>query len=204
MYMSVHEITSMYKEAADKNAQIEILADLNVCSKREILKVLEEAGAISGVKAKKEGGGQSRGTKKAEKMTWTDEAKSKVRKFLEEGLTVLEVAERMGLDVTQVRNAVTRFKLKEKKEGGVDNPSVGKADSSLCTKEPSKNADVKSTLSADERVEPLGIVSLIRDYAKCITALPSADIRNYEKIVRTFAESIIEGADGIINFSAKE
>ena len=32
------EIVSLYKEAQDKNKQIEILADLNVCSKEEIKK----------------------------------------------------------------------------------------------------------------------------------------------------------------------
>lgn len=182
--MSVHEIVQMYKEAKDKNAQIEILADLNACSKNEILMILQNEGLISGVKATK------KTTPKTTRMVWNEEAKETVRKLLAEGLTILEVSERMGLDFSQVRNAITRFKLREKKEDGTNNPSVGKADSSRCTEEPVE--------SAEDKVEPLGVVSLIRDYAKCITSLPSADIRNYEKIVRTFAESIIEGADSIL------
>ena len=193
MYMSVHEITSMYKEAADKNAQIEILADLNACSKEDILLVLQNEGLISGVKAKKKAAPKT-------KMTWDDAAKEKVRSLLQEGLTVLKAAERMGLDYMQVRNAVTRYKLKEDRKCESNNS----ADAFAPCDSRGNLPRGKSVPKPAERVDALSVVSLIRDYAKCITALPEADIRNYEKIVRTFAESIIEGADSILKFSAKE
>ena len=199
MPMSTFEIVQMYKEAADKNAQIEILADMNLCSKEDILLVLQNEGLISGVKATKKATSKAGKRHKAEKMTWNDEAKEQVRKLLAEGLTVLEAAERMGLDFMQVRNAVTRYKLRE---GG------------KCERNNSANMFVpcdsrgicqrgKSVPGPAEKVDALSVVSLIRDYAKCITALSSADIRNYEKIVRTFAESIIEGADGILREGEK-
>lgn len=183
--MSVHEIVQMYKEAKDKNAQIEILADLNTCTENEILMILQNEGVISGVKATK------KTTPKKTKMVWNEEAKETVRSLLGEGLTVLEVSERMGLDFSQVRNAITRFKLKREKETPHQSATL--------TASPQGEAGE----SAEDKVEPLGVVSLIRDYAKCITSLPSADIRNYEKIVRTFAESIIEGADRILEEGEK-
>ncbi len=223
--MSVHEIVQMYKEAKDKNAQIEILADMNTCSKDDILMILQNEGLISGVKKTKaaekrtkrgapqtlafegeEEDGRSvtelseRGKRPGAqpRMTRSEEAKEQVRKLLEEGLTVLEVAERMGLDVTQVRNAVTRYKLK-KANAKMQNIEATPHQSATLTASPQGEARE----SAEDKIEPLGVVSLIRDYAKCITSLPSADIRNYEKIVRTFAESIIEGADRILEEGAK-
>ena len=42
--MTVEEIVRSYREAKDKEAQLEILADLNVCSKEEIRRVLVEGG----------------------------------------------------------------------------------------------------------------------------------------------------------------
>ena len=42
--MTVEEIVRSYREAKDKAAQLEILADLNVCSKEEIRRVLLEGG----------------------------------------------------------------------------------------------------------------------------------------------------------------
>ena len=187
--MSVHEIVQMYKEAKDKNAQIEILADLNACSKEEILMILQNEGLISGVKATK------KTTPKTTRVVWNEEAKETVRKLLAEGLTVLEVSERMGLGISQVRNAITRFKLGKR----MQNIEATPHQSATLTASPQGEAGE----SAEDKVEPLGVVSLIRDYAKCITALPSRDIRNYEKIVRTFAESIIEGADRILEEGEK-
>ncbi len=216
MHMSEHEIIQMYKEAADKNAQIEILADLNVCSKQEILKVLEEAGAISGVKAGKKGRAKEMKPRK-ERVFWSEEMKEEARQLLREEWTVLQTAEKMGLDFGQVQNAVTRYKLRGEKEtphqsaAPTASPQGEAGEGWGCSGffTGTKGARIvergeKTITDPEQSIEPLDVVSLIRDYAKCITALPSADIRNYEKIVRTFAESIIEGADRIINFSAKE
>lgn len=44
--MTVEEIVRSYREAKDKEAQLEILADLNVCSKEEIRRVLVEGGVL--------------------------------------------------------------------------------------------------------------------------------------------------------------
>ena len=42
--MTVEEIVRSYREAKDKAAQVQILADLNVCSKETIRRVLVEGG----------------------------------------------------------------------------------------------------------------------------------------------------------------
>ena len=42
--MTLEEIVRSYREAKDKAAQLEILADLNVCSREEIRRVLLEGG----------------------------------------------------------------------------------------------------------------------------------------------------------------
>ena len=44
MQMSNADIVKMYREAKDKKAQIEILADLNACGKEKILDILKDGG----------------------------------------------------------------------------------------------------------------------------------------------------------------
>lgn len=180
MYMERHEIVQMYKEAKDKNAQIEILADLNACKKEEILTILQEEGLISGVKPPKKEAKKEQ-MRRGAKMIWTDEAKEKVRLLLSEGLTVLEVAERMGLDAVQVRNAVTRFKLRKS----------------------SAKEEKKEMPTKQKKRMPIDCVSLIRDYAKCITLISPDEVQNYKEIVGAFAGSIIEAADEILQEARK-
>lgn len=44
MEMSAEEIVRSYREALDKKHQIEVLADLNICRKEDIVEVLKENG----------------------------------------------------------------------------------------------------------------------------------------------------------------
>ncbi len=175
MYMERHEIVQMYKEAADKNAQIEILADLNVCSKQEILTILQEEGLISGVKLPKKARRKEE-TPRLPRMTWTEELKDSVRRLCGEGLSNLEIAERLGLDEGQIKNAVTRYKLRQE---------IVKEEKQEMPKEQKKRL-------------PIDCVSLIRDYAKCITLISPGEIQNYREIVGAFAGSIMEAADEIL------
>lgn len=210
--MTVYEIVQMYKEAKDKNAQIEILADMNMCSKEDILLVLQNEGLISGVKGKKTKAEKpvKRKTQK-ETFSWDEEAKERVRKLLREGLSVLEVSERMGLNYSQVRNAVTNYNLRECKIQNTECEAEGSSGLFKGTKgariaeesEEPITEPVQSCETKGQYTNALDTVSLIRDYARCVTALPSSDIRNYEKIVKTFCESIIEGADRILEEGAK-
>lgn len=47
MQMSNADIVKMYREAKDKKAQVEILADLNACEKDKIISILKEGGVPS-------------------------------------------------------------------------------------------------------------------------------------------------------------
>ena len=84
MIYSEGEIVAMYREAADKAAQIEILADLNGCKICEIEDVLVRAGHSVPMRTRKPSTTTSR---------WTDEEVEKLRRYVEEGLSNLEIAE---------------------------------------------------------------------------------------------------------------
>ncbi len=43
LVMEKDEIVTMYRDAKDKKKQVEILADLNLCSQTEILDILAQA-----------------------------------------------------------------------------------------------------------------------------------------------------------------
>ena len=111
--MKTGEIVQMYKEAKDKNAQIEILADLACCSKEDILLVLQNEGLISGVpggkKKKKAATYQNSG---APRLVWDEELKQTVRSLLMEGMTITAIAERIGWDTAQVQYGISRYKLR--------------------------------------------------------------------------------------------
>lgn len=65
MQMTPEEIGSSYRRAVNQNAQITILADLNCCSKEEIINILEEQGYTvrkPKKKAKKEGPAEEKKT----------------------------------------------------------------------------------------------------------------------------------------------
>lgn len=176
MIYETYEIVQMYKEAKDKNTQIAILADLNACSKQEILSLLQEEGLISGVKLPKKAR-RKEDAPRLPRMTWTEELKDSVRRLCVEGLSNLEIAERLGMDEGQIKNAVTRFKLRQSS--------------------PEKGAE-RTMPKENKRRYALECVSLIRDYAKCIALISPGEIQNYQEIVGAFAGSIMEAADEIL------
>ena len=47
MYLTDDEIRDSFNSAADKNAQVKILADLNACKPNDILVKLEQLGLIT-------------------------------------------------------------------------------------------------------------------------------------------------------------
>ncbi len=211
--MTTYEIIQMYKEAKDKNAQIEILADLACCSKEDILFVLQNAGLISGVpgekKKKKAATYQKSG---APRLVWDEELKQTVRSLLMEGMTCAAIAERIGWDTAQVQYGISRYKLRgeaKKKE-----PAEKKEEPAVKTGTPQTLAfegeeeeqRIKRELSNEESDTERSLrrrVSLMRDYARCITLLSKESLANYEAIVGVFAESIIQGADGILREAAE-
>ena len=91
-----------YRQAADKNKQVGILADLNDCKKEVILEILSRHGEITGLPAKKktEDASSFPGAKPAyssKGFKWTPEADAEVSRLSKEGLKLNEIAERMGI-----------------------------------------------------------------------------------------------------------
>lgn len=117
------EIVQMYKEAADKNKQIKILAQLNCCSEAEILNILAETGVISGVKPSKMQKKQV-DKRRSERGKWTEERLEELQRFIDEGLTYEEIGERLGDSEHSIANAVYNYKLR----GIGSNASKKKAD----------------------------------------------------------------------------
>lgn len=86
MTMTNEEIVRHYREAADKAADIQVLADLNVTSKNEIIAILEAAGETLP------------GKHRAGKL---DE---KIKPLYEQGLSDAEIAKRLGCSNPTVAN----------------------------------------------------------------------------------------------------
>ena len=106
LQMSDTEIVCSYKQARDKNKQVEILADLNACKKDDILDVLIKNNAITGLKKSKK--------KRKAPVKWTQEMIEELCRLHEDGLSLKQIAERMGLDELQVKNKLYRMNLEQK------------------------------------------------------------------------------------------
>lgn len=84
-------IANDYKFAKDKNAQIKILAELNACSESDIINILAKKNLIPGLPKKEK-------LKRAKPVIWTPELDREVQTLHREGLTIVEIAERLGIN----------------------------------------------------------------------------------------------------------
>lgn len=102
MHMTKDEITAMYRDAADPVRQRGILAELNACTVSDIDRILVEAGMEVDL------------TKHPKKRKTTNNKDAKylidkdVAKFFSEGLSPMEIAERVGVTRTTVYNSLKR------------------------------------------------------------------------------------------------
>lgn len=110
MEMTDKEICQEYREAKNKNQQIRILADLNLCTPREILDILTAAGEISGVNPPKLP--KAAAPTRSCRSTMPPETVKELIRLAEEGLSSIEIAERLGLDRQQVTKK--RWELRKK------------------------------------------------------------------------------------------
>ena len=118
MQMDAGEICRSYAAAKNKNDQIKVLADLNGCSTKEILNVLTDGGMISGMLPKQQTpmqkgmsdkqAGKPKG-KRATPVKWTVDMDKELIDFCEQDMTLMEIAERMGLDVAQIKRRKGRL-----------------------------------------------------------------------------------------------
>lgn len=88
MMYSNDEIITMFRYASDKAKQIDILADLNCCKKSEIEDILVRAGLQIPMRTRQKSTGRNR---------WTEEMVEQLRRYVMDGLSNLEIGERMGL-----------------------------------------------------------------------------------------------------------
>ena len=115
LFMSEYEIIKEYGEAADKREQIKILADLNCCSKDEIIAVLHKNGIplpkginIADKQNKKRG--------RTEAIEWTDSMVKRLRDLYESRTSRENIAEVFGVSPSSVGRALEKFGIKDKAE----------------------------------------------------------------------------------------
>ena len=99
MTMSEFEILRDYRQAKDKKEQVKILADMNMCTQKEMKAYLEQ----HGVNAKA-------------RNTWTDETVRKFQKLFHEGLSDNELADAMSLKVSTIYTMRIKYGLKRNKK----------------------------------------------------------------------------------------
>lgn len=105
--MTDGEITSMWRTCKDRNAQVRILADLNVKSRKETLEKLRELGCdLRGVRMKKPGTG-------AQKKPPMDERRA--MSLYRDGLDDAAIAKAMGETKNRVEDWRRRMKMKPNK-----------------------------------------------------------------------------------------
>lgn len=97
-------IANDYKFAKDKNKQIKILAELNGCKESEIIDILREKDLIPGLKAE-----QKPKQKRAKPVIWTEDLDREVQKLSREGLTIVEIAERLGINKQSIYDRRSYF-----------------------------------------------------------------------------------------------
>lgn len=86
--MTVDEIVTSYRQARNRQTQIGVLADLNVCTRKEIEDLLAEAGALKAPPEKKGGRPATFDTEEA-------------RRLWDEGLPDAEIAARLEIPVVR-------------------------------------------------------------------------------------------------------
>lgn len=105
------EICREYRQAKNKNRQIEILAELNATKPQVILDILQANGCISGLTARLK---QKPQQGKRQCAKWDEAMEKELRSLLEQGLSNLEIAERLGVSEGAVRSKLTALGLTRK------------------------------------------------------------------------------------------
>ena len=113
LQMSEHEICQMYRDAKDKNEQISILADLNVCDSGTIIDVLSRNGFVPGLPVKSKTA-KNDSKKRKPATQFTAEICAEIEKLYASGIWTGQIAERLGLDYKAVANKISNMGLPKK------------------------------------------------------------------------------------------
>ncbi len=108
MFMSESEIVSRYRQAKSKNQQITILAEINLCDRKDIIELLTLNGAYQNKPSSR-------------KTRWNDEECQKLERLLERSMTTREIAAIYGYKPNVMASTVaylrSRGKLQRRLEG---------------------------------------------------------------------------------------
>lgn len=113
LQMSEHEICQMYRDAKDKNEQISILADLNVCDSGTIIDVLSRNGFVPGLPVKSKTA-KNDSKKRKPATQFTAEICAEIEKLYAEGVLIREISERIGHDYIATKNKIIKMGLPKK------------------------------------------------------------------------------------------
>ena len=120
MEMTAYEICQSYRNAASRNKQVKILAELNMCGKNDIIRILSENGIVHRIRKDNRGArsksviGVAQKTKRQARYKWTDEETQKLMKLHEKCYYPEEIAEIMSIDVKRITNKLANLERKKK------------------------------------------------------------------------------------------
>lgn len=179
--MTDSEIESMWRTCKDRNAQVRILADLNIKTKAEVLDKLRELQCdLRGVRMAKTGGG-------APKKPPMDELRA--MDLYQDGLDDLAIAEALGETLNRVKEWRRRMKLKPN-QGQKDAPAEEPKREEE-TMEPAKNTESDRTMNAVALREILEGLCRGYDGGKAVVRCDGQEAR--EALVR-----VLYAADGSV------
>lgn len=113
LQMSESEICMMYRDAKDKNKQIEILADMNVCDSGEIIDVLSSNGFVPGLPVKPKEVNNGSKTKRPP-TKFSVETVAEIERLYASGMWTGEIAEKLGIDYKVLSNKISNMGLPKK------------------------------------------------------------------------------------------
>lgn len=203
------EIVSLYKEAQDKEKQIEILADLNACSKEEIINILLEEGAISGVSKKmvKKEIAHKAPKRQSERGKWTAERIEELQKYIDEGIPKKEIAERMGEERQCIYDAAHKYIKKEaahytgetRREGKTTTKAVYDTGKQLKDFEKEEKLGKEIVRLKNDLMDINANALIAKDILRMIEWIHPGDLARYEDTIGTLCVTVEEVIDNIID-----
>lgn len=179
--MTDSEIAAMWRSCKNRNDQVQILADLNVKNRAEVLDKLRELQCdLRGVRMAKTGGG-------APKKPPMDELRAMAQ--YRDGLDDLAIAEALGETLNRVKEWRRRMKLKPN-QGQKDAPAEEPKREEE-TMEPVKNTESARTMNAGALREILEGLCRGYDGGKAVVRCDGQEAR--EALVR-----VLYAADGSV------